>query len=81
MFAKKMHHTTGCLVVQIIVTALLFLAMIAALVGVYMAHVLPAGLMFGTSSGSLSLIAFVATTLGLQKQIKVLASKCECTAK
>ena len=67
--SKKSSPPLSCLLCQVA------LGIIAALVGVYKAHVLSSGLTFGTSSGSLSLAA-LAFNLFLVK--KVLES-CPCT--
>lgn len=82
MFSKKSPHKPACLVTHIVVGALLFLASIAALLGVYMSHVLSTGLTFGTSSGSLSLIAFAICVMAFGKQMKACAGKCDmCSGK
>ena len=76
--SKKSSPPLSCLLCQVvlgIIAALVVLSTIAALVGVYKAHVLSSGLTFGTSSGSLSLAA-LAFNLFLVK--KVLES-CPCT--
>lgn len=75
---KKPTHTTPCLVVHVIVAVLLFVAALAALVGVYNSHVLKAGVVvFGTSSGSLSLIAFAVTLAFFMKAMKHCCGPCE----
>ncbi len=52
-------------------TALFLLVItIAALIGAYMAHVMPDGVVFGTTNGSLSLIAFTAAIVLLGKQMR-----------
>ncbi len=58
--AKKTATDPGTLAVQIIVCALLFLCSLASLVGVVLSHVdvSQGTLSFGTSAGSLSIIAF-----------------------
>jgi len=63
-----------CLYVNIIISVLATLASIAALVGVYKAHVLSTGLAFGTTSGSLSLLALAITLFLLKKAL----DNCSC---
>ena len=77
-FHKKAPHEPGCMVMHLVVSALLFLVSLAALVGVYKAHFLGDGSMtFGTSAGSLSLIALgVSLTLWMH-QMKNCFTKCE----
>jgi len=73
---KSSGGTCGpCTVVQWVVMALLFLATLAALVGVYKAHFLSTGATFGTTSGSLALVAF---TLSLTLWAKSASHCCGC---
>ncbi|MBI2117988.1 hypothetical protein HYT95_03755 [Candidatus Peregrinibacteria bacterium] len=66
------------MVVGWVVTLLLFLAAVAALAGVYKAHFLGGGMVFGTTSGSLSILAFsVTATLWA----KFMCHCCGCTMK
>ncbi len=78
---KKTPHQGACMVLHLVVAGLLLFASIAAFVGVYKAHVLDAGLVFGSSSGSLSLLAFaVCLTLWMQ-QMRNCATPCDvCVA-
>jgi ABC-type bacteriocin/lantibiotic exporter with double-glycine peptidase domain len=66
------------MVAHILVSALLFLTALVALIGVYFSHVLTTGVAFGTSSGSLAIIAFVLSVLALSKQVKACMSECAC---
>ena len=59
MFGKKSKGGDSYTSMYWIVTVLLFLATLAAAVGVYKSHFLSSGATFGTTSGSLSIIAFV----------------------
>jgi len=59
MFGKKSKDGDPFTSVYWVVTVLLFLAMLAAAIGVYKSHFLSSGATFGTTSGSLSIIAFV----------------------
>jgi hypothetical protein len=75
---KKSTHATPCLVVHVVVAVLFLVAAIAALLGVYHSHVLKAGvLVFGTSSGSLALIAFAVTLAFFMKALKHCCGSCE----
>jgi hypothetical protein len=60
-----------------VVTVLLFLCALAALVGVYKSHFLAVGLTFGTTQGSLSLIAFAVTITVAMKQLIKCYTKCD----
>lgn len=76
-FSKKAPHTPACMVVHLVVSAILFLASLAALVGMYKAHFMPEGMTFGTSAGSLSLIALGATLTLWLHQMKNCLMECE----
>ncbi|MDD4319865.1 MAG: hypothetical protein PHW10_06115 [Candidatus Peribacteraceae bacterium] len=78
MFSKKSSHKPACLVAHLLVAAVLLFTSVAALVGVYLSHVLSSGLVFGTSSGSLSIIAFVVSVMALGKQVRLCCEKCAC---
>ena len=80
MFGKSKNKNglcTVCGVTNIIVGALAVVASLAAITGVYQAHVLSTGLVFGTTSGSLSLLA-LAVNLFLVKKASA-ACGCQCT--
>lgn len=58
-------------------TALATICTLAALGGLYKAHVLSSGLVFGTTSGSLSILAVVASLFFLKKTCD--GSMCACS--
>lgn len=76
-FHKKAPHEPACMIVHLVVSALLFLISVSALVGVYQAHFTPDGLVFGTVSGSLSLIALAICLSLWMLQMKNCFVKCE----
>ena len=74
----------GCKVCKWVVAILLLLTSIAALVGVYQTHVITGSdssrvvIQFGSTSGSLAIIAFVVAVVSWGKQIMCCMSKtCE----
>jgi len=67
---KKCSCSGACGAVTWIICLLLFLATVTSLVGVYNTHFGINGMTFGSTSGSLSLLAFVASL--------TLWSKCMC---
>lgn len=78
MFKKKSPHAGACMVLHVVVAVLLFVASIAAILGAYKAHVLTSGgLAFGTTSGSLALIAVALTLKCCMKQVCACVTKCE----
>lgn len=80
LFSKKAPHTPACMVLHLVVAALLLLAAVAALVGVVMTHVEGGDaitMVFGTSQGSLALIAFGLTSTFFVKQLKGCCMRCE----
>ena len=86
LLSKKQTSScsTGCLVVKWVVCVLLFLTSIAALVGVYQTHVIvgadPArvAIQFGSTSGSLAIIAFVVSVLAwCKKMVCCMSGSCE----
>jgi len=60
---KKSSSCGPCSVVGWLVCLLLFLTSLAALMGVYKAHFLSSGAVFGTTSGSLAILAFSVTVV------------------
>ncbi len=80
---KKNPHDTGCFVCHVIVTVLLFVTTLAALMEVLASHYVilkgarEATMIFGTSAGSLSLIAFAITITFWVKSFKACMSGCE----
>ena len=70
MFQKKSNNDCLFDVFEKLVALVLFVTTIIAFVGMYKAHVLNAGLTFGTTSGSLSIIAFLLSFLMCIKQFQ-----------
>ncbi|MFA6523220.1 MAG: hypothetical protein WCS85_02530 [Candidatus Peribacteraceae bacterium] len=67
------------MITHLVVAALLFLMAVASLVGVVLSHVLTTGgLMFGSSSGSLSIIAFSVSVMTFMKIMRACMGKGEC---
>lgn len=73
---KKSGLCSFCEWLSVVLTALATIAALAAVAGLYKAHVLSSGLTFGTSTGSLSIIALVASLLFLKKACD--ACMCDC---
>lgn len=78
--AAKVSGCTGCSVGNILSLVLLAVATVASAIGVYKAHVLSTGATFGTSNGSLSLIAFVLAVTLLHKACRKCCG-CSCEMK
>ncbi len=79
--SKKMDKCTGCMVTNWVVTLLLFVTSIASALGAYMAHfpteegmVVPT---FGTTTGSLSILAFA---VSISLWIKHMKGCCPCAS-
>ncbi len=67
---------------HMIVAALMLLFVLAALLGVIKSHVLSDGLTFGTTSGSLAILAFVVAVKGFYATLCSCYTKCDvCSAK
>lgn len=66
----------GCKSVKLVLLALVTLLTIAAAIGLYLVHVTPTGLVFGTTEGSLSIIALLACLMSWKKTYK---GVCPCT--
>ncbi len=83
MGKKKTGCSTGCLITKWALCALLFLAAVAALIGVYETHVITGtdpvrfALQFGSTSGSLAIIAFAVASVSWMKQMLCCLSSCE----
>lgn len=83
MHKKGSNCSTGCMVTKWILCVLLLLTAIAAIIGVYETHVVigtdPArfALQFGSTSGSLAIIAFAISATLWMKQLVCCMSKCE----
>jgi len=56
--------------IQLVICVLSFLAILASLAGIYQTHFVGGGATFGTTTASLSLMAFVATTMLFFKTVK-----------
>ncbi len=74
--------STGCMIGKWIVAVLLLLTSLAALVGVYQTHVVSVGadvshmaLQFGSTSGSLAIIAFTISVMAWGKKMACCMSK------
>ena len=78
-FHKKPPHHAGCLSFHIGASVLLFLASVAALVGVFVSHYDPrdGSLVFGTSASSLSLLTFAVTVALLMAQCRSCMTACD----
>ena len=76
-FSKKSPHEPGCMAVHLVVAALMLLFVLASLLGVYASHMLSEGLTFGTSQGSLAIIAFVVGVKGFFCTLQSCFAKCE----
>ena len=77
MFKKKSPHAGACMVLHVVVSVILFIAAVAAVMGVYKAHVLSNGLAFGTTSGSLAIVALAVVLHVWMKQMIACVTKCE----
>ena len=76
---KKNPHDTGCFVCHIVVTVLFFIATVVSAVGAILAHYNPTEelIIFGSMSGSLSLMAFVLCTTLWMRSMKACMMGCE----
>ncbi|OGJ56278.1 hypothetical protein A3D88_01295 [Candidatus Peribacteria bacterium RIFCSPHIGHO2_02_FULL_52_16] len=82
LFKKKSPHVGVCLALHVVLAILLFVASVAAVIGAYKAHVLSSGLVFGTTSGSMSLLALAVASHFWMKHMKCCVTKCEaCNVK
>ena len=72
-----------CRIIKWTMCALLFIAALAALVGVFQTHVIdmsPMRIQCGTTSGSLSIVAFTLSVMAWGKKFAICMGKCEiCT--
>jgi len=66
-----------CEWLSVVLTALATICTLAAIVGLYKAHVMSDGLVFGTSMGSLSIVALVFSLVFLKKTCD--GCMCDCT--
>lgn len=88
LLAKKTKGTCcspACALMKWVVCVLLFVATVAAAVGTYQTHVLMGGetlrFQFGSTSGSLAIIAFTIATMAWVKQMVCCMSECEVCSK
>lgn len=65
--SKSSAMCTVCMVITWVIGVLVLLAAVASIVGVYKAHFLGGGATFGTTNGSLSLIALAVNLAFLVK--------------
>ncbi len=80
MATARRHSTcsTPCIVSKWATAILLFLTSIAALIGVYETHVVSGGVQFGSTSGSLAILAFTVSIMAWGKKMVCCMSKtCE----
>ncbi len=77
---KKGVHSSECMALHVVVMLLLLFVAIASGVGIYMAHVTPQGLVFGSPAGSLAILAFVGSILSFIKSLKACMAPCEVCA-
>jgi hypothetical protein len=73
--SKKGAMCQTCTYTSVILSVIAIVASLAALIGAYKAHVLSNGLTFGTTSGSLSLLALAINIHVVQR----LCKSCGCT--
>ena len=67
-----------CQILNWVITVLLFFAALAALTGMYKAHFVAGGATFGSTTGSMSIIAFSISVMLWKKQMEK-CCKCACT--
>ena len=68
--SKSADMCSVCMIITWIIMVLTALVTIAALIGVYKAHILAGGAAFGTTNGSLSLVALIASLAFLMKMMQ-----------
>jgi len=78
---SKNMYCDLCTILNLVIGVFAALLSLAALVGVYMSHVLPSGLVFGTTSGSLSIMAFGLSLFLLKKAMAACVCQCEIPRK
>ena len=74
---SKMQCSPACVIVKWVVALALFLVSIASLVGIYQTHVVAGGAQFGSTSGSLAILAFTASVFAWTRQMALCMTK-EC---
>lgn len=72
--SKKNGSCTCCTWTNLVIGIFAVLIAVASLVGVYKAHVLSSGLVFGTMTGSISLITFGLSLMLVKKAM----AACPC---
>jgi hypothetical protein len=85
LMGKKKADTcsTGCLITKWALCILLFLVSVAALIGVYETHIITGtdpvrfAVQFGSSGGSLAILAFTVASVSFMKQILCCLGPCE----
>lgn len=83
MSKKAPQCSTGCMIAKWVICILLFLVAVAALIGVYETHVIigsdPASfkMQFGSTSGSLAIMAFAIAVSTWFKKLVSCMGKCE----
>lgn len=79
---SKSGCSAACVLVKWVVALLLFLVALASLAGIYQTHIVAGGAQFGSTSGSLAILAFVASTVSWTKQMcKCMSQSCEVCSK
>lgn len=74
---KKSPHTTECMALHVVIMFVMLIMTLVAGLGVYMSHVTSQGLLFGSATGSLAILAFVASLMIFFKSLKACMSPCE----
>lgn len=70
------------MIVKWIVALALFLVTIASLVGIYQTHIVAGGAQFGSTSGSLAILAFTVSVVAWTRQMMACMSRdCEVCMK
>jgi len=67
---KKKQSKGFLRAVQLVICAIAFLAVLSSLAGIYQTHFVGGGATFGTTTASLSLLAFVATIMLFLKSLR-----------
>lgn len=81
-FQKSKSSGCGvCRVLTLVIGLVALLGSIAAIIGVYKSHMLPEGLVFGTSQGSIALTACALNLFLLEKARQYCPCTCEMPKK
>lgn len=82
---KKQTCALPCVIIKWTLCVLLMVAAVSALVGVFQTHIIdlsPMRVQFGSTSGSLSIVAFTLASVAWMKQMICCMSTCEaCSTK